>query len=99
MKSIDWQPNRIAISASGPGLLVLSEVDYSGWALKVDGEKRPIQRVAGLLRGVELGPGEHQVVFSYFPIELQLGLAAQLICLLWLLLAWRLRKVKEAKQA
>lgn len=98
VQSIDWQPNRIVISARGPGLLVLSEVDYSGWRLEVDGKKESIQRVAGLLRGVELGPGEHTVVFSYFPDEVKAGLAGQLLCLLWLLVAWQLRKDKEAKE-
>ena len=69
----DWSPNRISIAATGPGRLVLSEVVYPGWQARVDGRLAPIETVAGLLRGVDLGPGAHQVVFEYRPVSVTIG--------------------------
>jgi hypothetical protein len=49
---IEWEPNRIEVHATGPGVLVLSELDYPGWRSKVDGEPRPVVIVEGLLRAL-----------------------------------------------
>lgn len=93
--SLDWRPNRITVTAQGPGTLVLSEIDYPGWRLQVDGEKRVIQRYAGVLRSVQLDQGQHQVVFSYFPVEIWSSLLVQGVYLLGLLLTWWSHKVHK----
>jgi hypothetical protein len=76
---IEWQPNRIIVQAEGPGTLVLSEIAYPGWRVRVDGQTAAIEPVIGLLRGVELSPGEHQVVFRFVPLSVMFGLAASLL--------------------
>jgi hypothetical protein len=70
----NWRPNLIDISASGPGLLVLSEIMYPGWKVVVDGEDEQIQSVAGILRAVFLDEGDHEITFSFQPWSIQLGL-------------------------
>lgn len=67
-------PNEMDVSASGPGLLVLSEVDYPGWKVWVDNQAGSIIPVDTMLRGVELSSGPHQVNFRFIPIDLYLGL-------------------------
>jgi len=71
-----YEPDRIEVKAAlpGPGLLVLSEVWYPGWQVTVDGETRPVERVAGILRGVSLDAGVHQVVFVYAPTSVRWGI-------------------------
>jgi hypothetical protein len=82
---LDWTPNRIALTASGPGRLVLSEVVYPGWQVWVDGARGELLSVDGLLRGVDLSGGSHRVTFVYRPASVYLGLAgAGLGALLWL---------------
>jgi len=71
---VDWSPNRIEVSAKGPGTLVLAELAYPGWRVWVDGEASEMMVIGGLLRGVALEPGAHQVVFAFRPLSLFLGL-------------------------
>lgn len=66
--------NTIDVKATGPGLLVLSEIDYPGWRVWVDGIEQPVQRVDGLLRGVLLSEGEHQVRFVFHPALVYAGM-------------------------
>ncbi|MBS1250458.1 MAG: hypothetical protein MAG431_02052 [Chloroflexi bacterium] len=70
---VAWKPNRITIRAEGPGLLVLSEIDYPGWRVRVDGQNAEMQAVAGILRGVELAEGEHHIEFFFRPWRLYVG--------------------------
>jgi hypothetical protein len=59
--------DRIVVSAAGPGVLVLADRWASGWHATVDGIDAPIWRVDGILRGVPLTNGSHQVIFTYQP--------------------------------
>jgi hypothetical protein len=71
---VDWSPDRIEIQAEGPGLLVLSEISYPGWQVRVDGQRQPLQTSATILRSVRLEPGSHQVVFVFRPLGVYTGL-------------------------
>ncbi len=68
-----WEPNRIVLQASGPGMLVLAEIDYPGWQVWVDGERKALQTTASILRAVSLPPGEHTVSFLFRPLSVYLG--------------------------
>jgi hypothetical protein len=76
--SLRWTPNLIQIDAHGPGLLVLSELNYPGWLVRVDGKKGDLIPVNGLLRGVKIPEGEHQVVFEFAPVSVGIGLVCAL---------------------
>jgi len=79
VRSMSWSPQRIALEADGPGLLILSEVMYPGWQVWVDGYQASIKTVTGLLRGVILEAGRHQVVFVFRPRTVFLGIGLGLI--------------------
>jgi hypothetical protein len=68
------QPNSVYLSAEGPGMVVLSEIDYPGWIVKVDGQTSPVLRIGGLFRGVEIGAGQHEIHFEFRPIIVFTGL-------------------------
>lgn len=72
----DYQPERITIqtSSTSDGLLVLSEIYTSGWRASVDGQPAKILRTDYALRGVPLAAGEHEVVITYAPQSLTVGL-------------------------
>jgi hypothetical protein len=74
-----WKPNRIDITATGPGLLVLSEIMYPGWNVKVDEEKAQIQTAGEILRAVGLNPGDHRIIFSFQPRSVKSGLVLFII--------------------
>lgn len=72
---IDYGPDRIEIEAQAPetSTLVLSEIWYPGWRATVDGEVQPVERIAGILRGLQLTPGRHHIVMEYDPASVRWG--------------------------
>lgn len=89
---VDWSNNAVRLEAKldGDGLLVLAEQAFPGWRAWVDGEEVEVGTADGILRGVPLGAGEHEVVFRYRPRSLLLGSWAAGFGAL-LLIAWILR--------
>jgi len=79
-----WSPNRIQLTASGPGMLMLSEISYPGWKVWVDGREMQPAAPYGLLRGVELGSGNHTILFVYQPMSIFAGLGASLLAIVLL---------------
>ncbi len=83
---------RVSLHASldGDGLLVLTDQDFAGWRVEVDGEPGRILRTNALFRGVPLAAGDHRVVFHYNPLSLRIGAALTALALLAILIAaWR----------
>ncbi len=63
----------IQVNETRPGVLVLADAWHPGWRAYVDGRPTPVFPVDGLFRGVELGKGAHEVVFSYDPASRRWG--------------------------
>jgi len=78
VQAITVQPNDITIQAEGPGELVLSEVSYPGWVVRVDGEPSSVLEIGSILRGVELPAGKHGVRFVYRPRSVFIGVGLAL---------------------
>jgi hypothetical protein len=92
LQSEPWlveRPNWIVLKAKGPGLLVLSELAYPGWQATIDGKPSPVEIVGGLLRGVNLPAGEHEVVFLFRPLLVYAGLAMAALTWAALIFFWR----------
>jgi hypothetical protein len=75
-------PNRVTLTADGPGLLVLSEINYPEWVVRVDNIKEKMIVVAGILRAVNLPAGRHAVTFTYEPVPMIAGIV--LAAMAWL---------------
>jgi hypothetical protein len=52
------------------GIVVLHDIFYPGWRVRVDGQEKPVLRANILFRGVEVPPGHHKVRFSFEPLSL-----------------------------
>ena len=72
----------VNVPQTARGLLVLADSWYPGWEATVNGQPAKVLPVDTLFRGVEVGEGEHQVVFEYKPFSLKLGIAISLLALL-----------------
>jgi len=88
-------PNRLNVkaSATNPQLLVVSQAYCPGWNAFVDGKQAQLLMVDGVLTGIPLSSGQHQIVLSYEPDDFRLG--AYLSCASWLFLMaffWRGRE-------
>jgi len=75
--------------------LVVSELNYPGWVVWVDGEKREIDTAAGVLRAVKLDAGKHEVNFAFQPGSLLMGLVLSIGCLFIIVLIYINQKQKD----
>jgi hypothetical protein len=88
VSALEWTPNRIRVQAVGPGRLVLSEIAYPGWQARLDGVRAPVVTSAGILRSVELPAGAHEVVLTFIPASVYIGLTLAVVALMLLAVLW-----------
>jgi hypothetical protein len=84
---VSYEPERVVVDATArrPGELVLTDLHYPGWKVKVDGKPARLDRVDYLLRGTGLAAGRHRVEFSYQPTSYRLGWIVSLLALVALI--------------
>ncbi|MCS6909448.1 MAG: YfhO family protein [Anaerolineales bacterium] len=70
----EYTPERIQLSATGPGYLLLTDAFYPGWTATVNGAPATILRANILFRSVWLPEGEHRIEFRYEPLTAMWGL-------------------------
>jgi hypothetical protein len=93
-----YSNNEIVIQAYAdrPGLLILGDQFYPGWEATVDGIPVPVINVNLILRAAPLSPGNHQVVFTFRPVTLRigmwLGVLGIILVVLYVLIDSRLRE-------
>ena len=100
---VSYTPNFCELSANliARGLVVISEVEASGWVAEIDGKPQKIWRTNLGMRGVVVPAGKHRLTFRYFPQSLwwgamlsMLGLAILMWCLIGHLIFRRKRGVR-----
>ena len=64
-----YEPNQLTyeVESAKGGVLVFSENYYPEWTATVDRKEVPVGRVNYILRAIQVKPGKHQVVLSFFP--------------------------------
>ncbi|MEE9187785.1 MAG: hypothetical protein V3U36_00355, partial [Anaerolineales bacterium] len=73
-KILENSPNRMRLSAVGPGILTVSEIYYPGWRVEVNGLERELSISDGVLMSVELDPGLQEIEFSFRPNSITIGI-------------------------
>lgn len=104
----NYEPNQLTyeVESAKGGVLVFSENYYPEWTATVDGKEVPVGRVNYILRAIQVKPGKHQVVLSFFPKSVDrtetvayIAFALLVICiLLGIGLEIRLRKTGATAQ-
>ncbi len=61
------------VRLDSPGIVVLADVHYPGWELAIDGQRAPIYRVNGMMRGSAVSAGRHRLVYTYAPMSFKIG--------------------------
>ncbi|MEJ0094760.1 MAG: YfhO family protein [Methylocella sp.] len=59
----------IDVDADQAGIVVLHDLFYPGWQVKVDGKQQPVLHANILFRGVEVPAGRHRVEFEFHPLS------------------------------
>ena len=64
-----YEPNKLTyeVNSGKGGVVVFSEIYYPGWTATVDGVEQELGRVDYVLRALQVKPGRHEVVLSFFP--------------------------------
>ena len=64
-----YEPNQLSyeVESSKGGVIVFSEIYYPGWTATVDGVEQELGRVNYVLRALQVKPGKHEIVLSFFP--------------------------------
>jgi hypothetical protein len=75
---VDYDRNAVALEVESDrdGVLVLHDLFYPGWEVRVDDVRRPLLRANLLFRGVEVPAGRHRVTFEFRPLSLDNLVAA-----------------------
>lgn len=96
-----YEPNRVNLQthSSGNSILVLSENDYPGWQVYVDGQSADPVRVNYAQRGVVVPAGSHQVSFVYRPWSVMGGFLVSLLTAGGLILLARRRRSADILSA
>lgn len=76
------------VALCAPGVVVLADAWFPGWAVSVDGAPATPRRAWGFLRAVAVPAGAHRVVWRYRPASFALGAGVSLAAWLAFALAW-----------
>lgn len=93
-----WSPNRIVIVDDFPsdGFLVLSELWYPGWTVKIDGIEKEILRGNYLFRVLPIKKGAREIIFEFKPSFFYNGVKIALITLI-VITIYLMAKYKKKK--
>ena len=85
-----YEPNQLSyeVESGKGGVIVFSEIYYPGWTATVDGVEQELGRVDYVLRALQVKPGKHEIVLSFYPktITRTETVAYIALCILFLLL-------------
>lgn len=64
-----YEPNQLTytVNSGKGGVVVFSEIYYPGWTATIDGQEAELGRVNYVLRALQVKPGRHEVILSFFP--------------------------------
>lgn len=85
---VEYSANRMRLVAelTAPGFLVLTDTYYPGWKADVGGQTLEVVPVNLGFRGVPLPAGRHEVLMTYSPPGLTMGLIISAVSAAWILL-------------
>lgn len=69
------------VDSKAGGRLILTDLAYPGWNVRVDGAAAESATVGGMYRGVDLPAGPHRVVWEYQPLSFRIGAVVTLATL------------------
>ena len=83
------------VDADEPGTIVVSQYAFSGWSATVGGDSASIDEVDGLVTGIAIKPGRHDVVLTYRPQRLSMLTMLTAAALLALAALWFADRTQE----
>jgi hypothetical protein len=81
---VSYEPHRLVIETNSDqqAVLVVSEMNYPGWAATLDDIKIPIHQTNYLLRGIVVPAGKHRIAMNFTAIGARNGAVISLLTIL-----------------
>jgi len=81
LQVLQYKNNKIVLKTQSPqdSYLVFSDSYYPGWKAYIDKKETKIYRTNGIIKGIYIPAGNHEVVFSFLPTNFWLGFCVSLI--------------------
>ncbi|GAG16129.1 unnamed protein product, partial [marine sediment metagenome] len=81
-----WSAGEIRLEASAGGAMfcVLAESFRPGWRCWIDGDETKIYRADGMLRGIVVPAGKHEIFFAYRPLGCYVGWAFTILACIFI---------------
>jgi hypothetical protein len=94
VKIVRYEPNRVDLHVTlpTPGWVVLTDLNYPGWAVEVDGQKERLFQTNYLVRAVPVKTGRHTITFRYWPTGFTIGLTTSAITLIGIIIVFAFRR-------
>ena len=95
-----YEDSRVELEArmENAGLVLLTDTNYPGWKVYVDGKRADIYPTDYLFRGVFVSEGEHKIEFVYDPASFKLGVAIGGAALLLLSGLWGFERYRQRRR-
>jgi hypothetical protein len=92
VRVLGYAPNAksFEVDMEAGGYLVVNDVHYPGWRVRVDGEAREVLTANYLFQAVYVPAGRRRVAFEFAPLSVRSGLAISALSLIALVL-WAIR--------
>lgn len=80
---LDYSFNKVLLKTdfSAKGFVVLADSHYPGWYAYIDGKPTDIYKTNGILRGVKVPSGSHEILFKYQPWKIYACMALSMLTL------------------
>jgi hypothetical protein len=87
---LDYHANALGLQVNAPsaGILLLSEIYYPGWRVRIDGVAARIYRADWNLRAVPVQAGMHTVLMRFEPLSFRIGAWVTVGTLLLVVIGW-----------
>lgn len=91
---LKYEHSRVVLKTefNDKGFVILSDQYYPGWKAYIDGKPTKIYKTFGVLRGVVVPEGEHELVFRYLPVKIYILLVVSILTVLCITVALVLKK-------
>jgi hypothetical protein len=72
---LEYSPHRIevCVATEMPAELILTDLDYPGWTVTLDGVPVQSRTIDRMYRGISIRPGSHTAVWTYEPRSIRIG--------------------------
>jgi sulfur carrier protein ThiS len=85
VQSLSPEEAVVRVDAPSAGIVLLADAHARGWRVTLNGSPVPLLRVNGVFRGAGVPQGQHELVFTYRPVSVLVGLGVTIGSLLLLL--------------